>query len=150
VCHLSIVVAWKAVGGSLLWWLDYRLLWLWGRSTVELLLLLMLLFWLLLLELLLLVLWAIAPILLLLWLAQLTPRWCIHYAVLRKSTARTTTDRVFSHHPLPLLLIGLSNGLHQPLLINGSIRLVNYPRSSCRWMVTPSQYRLAFLSSVST
>jgi hypothetical protein len=79
---------------------------------VELMLLLLLR-----LELPLLVLWAIAPILLLLRSVQLTPRWGIHHAVLRRSTARTTTASGSKLYPL--LLIGLSNGLHQPLLING-------------------------------
>jgi hypothetical protein len=50
--------------GSLLWWPDYNLLRWWGRSMVDLLLLLLL--WLLLLELLHLELWAIAPALLML------------------------------------------------------------------------------------
>jgi hypothetical protein len=81
---------------------------------VELLLLLRLL----LLGLPLFVLWAIAPILLLLRLAQLTLRWDIHHVVLRRSTARTTSDRGSRHYPLPLLLVDLSNGLHQPLLSN--------------------------------
>jgi hypothetical protein len=49
------------------------LLWRWGRSMVELLLLLLLL-WLFLLKLLRLELSVIAPILLLLWSMQLTPR----------------------------------------------------------------------------
>jgi hypothetical protein len=82
---------------------------------------LMLLLWLLLLwlELSLLVLWAIALILLLLRLTQLTPRWGIHHAVLSGSTARTTAVSGCRHHPHPLLLVGLSNGLHQPLLVNG-------------------------------
>jgi hypothetical protein len=52
--------------GSLVWWPDRNILWQWGRSTVELLLLLLLLR-LLLLELTRLELWAITPILLLLW-----------------------------------------------------------------------------------
>jgi hypothetical protein len=60
-----------------------------GRSTVELLLLLLLR--LLLLKLPRLELWVIAPILLLLWPTQMTPRWGIHHAVLGRSTARTTT-----------------------------------------------------------
>jgi hypothetical protein len=47
--QLSAFEAWKAVVGSLLWCLDYNLLWRWGRSTIELLLLLLL--WLLLLKL---------------------------------------------------------------------------------------------------
>jgi hypothetical protein len=50
------------------------------------------------------------------------PRWGIHHAVHRRSTARTTTARRCRHHPLPLLLIGLSNGLHQPLWVNGCTR----------------------------
>jgi hypothetical protein len=121
--HLPAVEAWEVVGGKLLWRPDGSLLWWWSMSMVELLLLLLLL-QLLLLELPLLELWAIAPILLLLRSAQLTLRWGIHHVVLRRSTARTTTSRGSKHHPLPLplLLIGLSNGLHQPLLINGSTR----------------------------
>jgi hypothetical protein len=63
--QLSAVEAWKAVVGSLLWWPDHNLLQRWGRSTVELLLLLLLL-WLLSPELSWLELWVIAPILLLL------------------------------------------------------------------------------------
>jgi hypothetical protein len=42
VTHLSIVEAWKAGGGKLLWWPDCRLLRWWGKGTVELLLLLLL------------------------------------------------------------------------------------------------------------
>jgi hypothetical protein len=64
--QLPSVEARKVTVGSLLWWPDSNLLWRWGRSTVELLLLLLLL-WLLLLELPRLELWAITPILLLLW-----------------------------------------------------------------------------------
>jgi hypothetical protein len=104
--------------GTLLWWPDCILLWRWGRSTVELLLLLLLLR-LLLLELPWLELWAIAPILLLLWSTQLTTRWGIHHAVLGRSTARTTTASGSRHHPLSLFLISLSNDLHHPLLVNG-------------------------------
>jgi hypothetical protein len=96
--------------GSLLRW--------WGRGTVEFLLLLLLRL-LLLLELSRLKLWVMALILLLLWSTQLTLRWGIHHAVLRRSTARTTTASGSRHHPLPLFLIGLSNGLHHPLLVNG-------------------------------
>jgi hypothetical protein len=64
-------------------------------------------------------LWAIALILLLLWSTQLTPRRGIHHAVLGRSTARTTTASVSRHHLLSLFLIGLSNGLHHALLIDG-------------------------------
>jgi hypothetical protein len=74
VAHLPTVEAWKVAGGKLLWRPDCNLLWRWGRSTVELLLLLLLLLRLLSLELPRLELWAIAPILLLLWSRQLTPR----------------------------------------------------------------------------
>jgi hypothetical protein len=49
---------------------------------------------------------------------QLTPRWGIHHVVLRRRTATTTTGRGSRHHPL-LLLLGLSNDLHCPFLING-------------------------------
>jgi hypothetical protein len=123
VAHLSAVVAWKAASGNLLWWPDGSLLLWWSRSKVELLLLLLLLLLCpLLLELPLLELWAMAPILLLVQSAQLIPRWGIHHEVLRRSTARTTTGRGSRHHPLPLLLIGLSNDVHQPLLINGGAR----------------------------
>jgi hypothetical protein len=52
---------------------------------------------------------------LLLWSTQLTLRWGIHHAVLRRSTARTTTAHGSRHHPLPLFLIGLRH----PLLVNG-------------------------------
>jgi hypothetical protein len=112
--QLPTVEAQKVMVGTLLWWPDCILLWRWGRSTVELLMLLLLL-----LELLWLELWAIAPILLMLWSMQLTPRWGIHHAVLGRSTARTTTVSASRHHPLSLFLIGLSNGLHHPLLVNG-------------------------------
>jgi hypothetical protein len=118
--QLPAVEAWEATIGSLLWWPDCNLLWWWGRSTVELLLLLLLLLLrLLLLELPRLELWVIAPILLLLWSTQLTPRWGIHHAVLGRSTSRTTTVSGSRHHPLSLFLIGLSNGLHHPLLVDG-------------------------------
>jgi hypothetical protein len=63
VAHHPTIEAWKVAGEKLLWWFDGILLWRWSRGTVELLLLL----WLLLLELPRLELWAIAPILLLLW-----------------------------------------------------------------------------------
>jgi hypothetical protein len=109
VARLPAVEAWKAAGG--------KLLWRWGRVTVELLLLLLL--WLLLLELSRLELWVMAPILLLLLSTQLTPRWGIHHAVLWRSTARTAATSGSRYHPLPLFLIGLSNDLHHPLLVNG-------------------------------
>jgi hypothetical protein len=111
VLHLPTVEAWKVVGGKLLWWPDGSLLWRRCRGTVELLLLLLELPWL--------ELWVIDPILLLLWLTQLTPGWGIHHAVLWRSTARTTAASGPRHHPLPLFLIGLGNGLHHPLLVNG-------------------------------
>jgi hypothetical protein len=62
VAHLLAVEAWNVAGGKLLWRPDGSLLWWWSRSTIELLLL-----WLLLLELPRLELWVTAPILLLLW-----------------------------------------------------------------------------------
>jgi hypothetical protein len=117
VAHLPVVEAWKVASGKLLWWPDGSLLRWWCRGTIELLLLLLL--WLILLELPWLELLAMGPILLLLWSMQLTPRWGIHYVVLWWSTARTTTASGSRHHPLPLFLIGLSNGLHHPLLVNG-------------------------------
>jgi hypothetical protein len=85
--------------------------WRWSRGTVELLLLL--------LELSRLELWVITPTLLLLWLTQLTPGWGIQHTILWRNTARTTTVSGSRQHPLPLFLIGLSNGLHHPLLVNG-------------------------------
>jgi hypothetical protein len=66
VAHLPVVEAWKGAGGKLLWWLDGSILQWWSRGTVELLLLLLLRQ--LLLELSRMELWAMAPILLLLWL----------------------------------------------------------------------------------
>jgi hypothetical protein len=65
---------------------------------------------------------AIAPILLLLWLTQLTPRWGIYHAVLGRSTPKTTTASGSRYHLLPLLLINLGNCLHHSLLINGRTR----------------------------
>jgi hypothetical protein len=117
VTHLPTVEAWEVVGRKLLWWPDGSLLRRWCRGTIELLLLPLL--WLLLLELPRLELWAMGPILLLLWSTQLSPRWGIHHALLWRSTARTTAASVSRHHPLPLFLIGLSNSLHHPLLANG-------------------------------
>jgi uncharacterized membrane protein YecN with MAPEG domain len=90
VFHFPTVEAWKVAGRKLLWRPDGSLLQRWSRGTVELLLLLLRL---LLLELPRVELWAIAPILLLLWLTQLTPMWGIHHAVLGRSTARPTTSR---------------------------------------------------------
>jgi hypothetical protein len=84
---------------------------------VELLLLLLLR--LLLLELSRLELWAMAPILLLLWSTQLTPRCGIHHVILGRSTVRITAASESRHHPLPLFLISHSNGLHHPLLVDG-------------------------------
>jgi hypothetical protein len=118
VAHLPTVEAWKVAGGELLWRPGGSLLWQWGRSMVELLLLLLLL-QLLLLKLRRLELWAIAPILLLLWLMQLTSRWGKHHMVLGRITARTTTTNGSWYHLLPLLLINLGNGLHHSILING-------------------------------
>jgi hypothetical protein len=43
---------------------------------------------------------------------QLASRWGIYHVVLGRSTARTTTGRGYRHHPLPLLLINLSDSLH--------------------------------------
>jgi hypothetical protein len=110
VTRLPTVEAWKVAGGKLLWWPDGSLLQWWSRGTVELLLLLDLPW---------LELWATAPIQLLLWSTQLTPRWGVHYVVLGRSTARTTTASGSRHHPLSLFVIGLINGLHHPLLVDG-------------------------------
>jgi hypothetical protein len=114
VAHHPIVEAWKVASGKLLWWPDGSLLQRWSRGTVEPLLLRLLL-----LELSQLELWAMTPILLLLWSTQLTPRWGIHHAVLWRSTDRTTTASGSRYHHFPLFLIGLSNGLHHPLLVDG-------------------------------
>jgi hypothetical protein len=54
--------------------------------------------------------------------AAADPRWGIHHAVLWRSTARTTAASGSRHHPLPLFLIGLSNDLHHPLLVDGCTR----------------------------
>jgi hypothetical protein len=116
--QLAVVEAWKAVVGSLLWRPDCNLLQLWGRSTVELLLLPLLL-WLWSLKLPWLELRAIAPILPLLWSTQLTPMRGIHHAVLWRNIARITTSRRSWHHLLPLFLIVLNNGLHHPFLVSG-------------------------------
>jgi hypothetical protein len=85
--------------------------WLWGRSTVVLLLLQ--------LQLLLLILRVIAPILLLM-PTQLSYRWGRHHAVLQRSTAGPTTSRGSKHDPLLFLLFGLYTSLHGSLLVNGS------------------------------
>jgi hypothetical protein len=111
VAHFPTVEAWKVAGRKLLGRPDGSLLRRWSRGTVKLLLLL--------LELPRVELWVIAPILLLLWSMQLTPRWGIHHVVLGRSTARTTTASGSRHHPLLLFLIGLSNSLHHPLLVDG-------------------------------
>jgi hypothetical protein len=100
VAHLSIVEAWKVAGGKLVCWPDGSLLQQWSRGMVELPLLLLLR--LLLLELPRLELWAMAPLRLLLWSTQLTPRWGIHHAVHGRSTTRTTATSGSRHHPLPL------------------------------------------------
>jgi hypothetical protein len=103
VAHLPAVKAGKVAGGKLLWWLDGSLWRRWSRGTIELLLLLHRL---LLLELPRLELWAIAPILLLLWSTQLTSRWGIHHAVLERSTLELPLPAdpdiilfLFSHRP---------------------------------------------------
>jgi hypothetical protein len=117
VAHLPTVEAWKDAGGKQLWWPNGSLMRRWSRGTVDLLLLLLLR--LLLLQLPRLELWAMAPILLLMWSMLLTPRWGIHHAVLSSSTAITTAASGSRLHPLPLFLISLSNGLHHPLLVDG-------------------------------
>jgi hypothetical protein len=127
VAHFLIGEAWKVAGEKLLWWPNGSLLRRWSRGTVELLLLLLLLLLLFLLELPQLELWVMAPILLLIWSTQLTPRWGIHHAVLWRSTARTTAASGSMHHPLPLFLIGISNGLHHPLLVDACTRQLLVP-----------------------
>jgi hypothetical protein len=64
MAHLPAVEAWEVASEELLWWPDGSLLWRWSRGTIELLLLLRLVP----LELSWLELWAMGPILLLLWL----------------------------------------------------------------------------------
>jgi hypothetical protein len=115
--QLPTVEARKIVAGCLLWRPDSNLLQWWGRSTVKLLLLPLLL-WLWSLKLPRLELRAIAPVLLLLWLTQLTSRRGKHHAVLRRGTARTTTSRRSEHHLLPLLLISRGNSLHHPFCLH--------------------------------
>jgi hypothetical protein len=116
--QLSTVETRKTVAGCLLWRPDSILLQWWSRSTVELLLLPLLL-WLWSLKLPWLELRAIAPVLPLLWLTQLTSWRGIHHAVLQRGTARTTTSRRSGHHLLPLFLISHSNDLRHPFLISG-------------------------------
>jgi hypothetical protein len=78
---------------------------------------------LLLLELQLWVLRPVAPILL--WrMMQLSCGWGIHHVVLWRSTPRPTTARGSRHDPFPLLLLGLSDGLHCPLLVYEGTRQV--------------------------
>jgi hypothetical protein len=142
VAHLPALEAWKVAGRKLLWWHVGSLLRQWSRGTVALLLLRLLL-----LELPRLELWVMAPILLLLWLTQLTPRWGIHHAVLWRSIARTTTASGSRHHPLPLFssasgmpfiilswsMAALANSLYD--------KLERCTSCSCRWMVSPARYR---------
>jgi hypothetical protein len=151
--QLPAVEARKIMVGSLLWWLDCSLLQQWSRSTVELLLLLLL--WLLLLESPLLELRTIAPILLLLWLAQLTPVGVYSMRYLGGALLETPLANdpsiilsIFFSSASAMAFIGLfwsmaalTNTLYD--------RLVNIPRHSCRWMVSPAWYKLAFFSSMS-
>jgi hypothetical protein len=149
--QLFAVEAQKAMVGSLLWWPDHNLLQWWGRSMVELLLLPLLL-WLLSLKLPWLELRAIAPILLLLWLMQLTPRYTMWYfggAPLELplpvdpsiffffffSSASATTFIILSWSEA-----ALANSLYD--------KLERCTRRSCRWMVSSARYKLAFFSSV--
>jgi hypothetical protein len=122
VAHLPTIEAWNVAGRKLLWWPGGSLLWQWSRSTVELLLLLLLR---LLLELPRMELWVTSLIVLRLWSTQLTSRWGIHHVVLGRSTVRTNTASRSMHHLLPLLLINLSNDLYHSLLINGCTRQLN-------------------------
>jgi hypothetical protein len=151
VTHLPTVEAWKVAGGKLLWWPDGSLLRWWSRGTVELLLLRLLL----LLELSRLKFWVMAPILLLLWSPQLTPRWGIHYAVVQRSIARTTTASGSMHH---LFLFFSSASATAFIILSWSMdalanslcdKLERCTRRSYRWMVSPARYRLTFFSSVS-
>jgi hypothetical protein len=76
---------------------------------------------LLLLELPLLELWAIAPILLLLWSTQVTPRWGIHHGYLEGPPLELSLLANLGII-LPLFSISLSKGLNHPLLVNGCTR----------------------------
>jgi hypothetical protein len=95
------MMARKTGGCDLLWWPCCYLLHLWGRHKVVLLLLMLRLE------------------LLLLGLAQLTLEWGIHHTILWRNTARPIPTRGSMRHPLPLFLVGLNNGLHHPLLVDG-------------------------------
>jgi hypothetical protein len=104
VADLPAIVAWVIDRCQLLWWPDCHLLLLlcWRRAVVQL------------------VLRAVAPEL---WQRSMRQSrgWCIDQAVLRRSTARTTTGGSW-HGPLPLLLYGCFTCLHGALLVNGGTR----------------------------
>jgi hypothetical protein len=133
---------------------DCNLLWQWGRSMVELLLLLLL--WLLLLELLRLELWVLTPILLQLWSTQLTPggAYTIQYfgATLLELPLPADPDIIlflfFSSASATAFIIlswsmaALANSLYD--------KLERCTRRSYRWTVSPTWNRLAFFSSMST
>jgi hypothetical protein len=113
LAHLFTAKAWKVTGGELLWWPNGSLLWQWSRGTVELLLLQL---WLL--ELPWLELWAIAPIMLLLWSTQLTPggvytMWYLRGAPLELSLPADPGIILFLFFSLASL------GHHHPLLVDG-------------------------------
>jgi hypothetical protein len=153
VVHLPTVETWKVAGGKVLWLPNGSLLWRWSRGMIELLLLLLLR--LLPLELPWLEFWAMAPILLLLWLTQLTPGgvYTMQYlggaplelplpvdpgiiVFLLFSSASATAFIILSWS-----MAALANSLYD--------KLERCTRRSCRWMVSPARYRFAFFSSVS-
>jgi hypothetical protein len=147
VAHLPAVEAWIVVGGKLLWWPDGSLLRWWSRGTVELLLLL--------LELLRLELWVMAPILLLMWSTQLTPRWV--YTM--QYFGGAPLELPLPEDPGVILFLFFSSASAAAFIIlswsmaalTNSLydKLERCTRCSYRWMVSPARYKLAFFSSVS-
>jgi hypothetical protein len=140
---------------ELLWWPDGNLLRRWSRGTVEPLLLLLL--WLLLLELSRFELWVMAPILLWLWSTQLTPRWGIYTM---KYLGGAPLELPLPADPGIIIFLFFSSAIAMAFIILSwsMVALANslYHKlerctmHSCRWMVSPARYRLAFFSSVST
>jgi hypothetical protein len=147
VAHFPIVEAWKVAGGKLLRQPDGSLLRWWSRGMVELLLLL--------LELLRLKLWVIAPILLLLWSTQLT----LGGVYTMRYFGRAPLELPLLVHPGIILFLFFSSASAMAFIIlfwsiaalANSLydNLERCTRRSCRYMVSPAWYRLAFFSSVS-
>jgi hypothetical protein len=150
VAHLPTVEAWKVAGRKMLWWPDGRLLWRWSRGTVELLLRLLLL------ELLWLELWVMAPILLLMWLTQLTPVEVYTMRYFRGAPQELSLQVdlgiilfLFFSSAIAIAFIILSWSM-AALTNSLYVKLERCTRRSSGWMVSPAWYRLAFFSSVST